>query len=259
MLANQKIQRRGLDMANDLTANTFSLPALSSGQVAESGDPYIDGLLCTSRWTDGLDDNVTTITYSFPTSASDYGTGYTEASIGFMPFDKPDLQKFVRLALGQYAAVANVQFIEQTGQSASTAEIRFGFTGKSHPPGVAAWSYYPGPDNGGDLWAPNTSYSNWSDIPPGTQAFRVLIHELGHCMGLKHSFDASNGLPALPTNHESSEYTVMSYTPFLNKGTADKPIGNGDYVQTIMMDDIQALQYIYGANYATHSEDTVYK
>jgi hypothetical protein len=72
MLANQKIQRRGLDMANDLTANTSSMPALSSGQVAESGDPYIDGLLCTSRWTDGLDDNVTTITYSFPTSASDY-------------------------------------------------------------------------------------------------------------------------------------------------------------------------------------------
>ena len=258
-LANQKIQQRGLDMANNLPANTASLPALSYGQVVESGDPYIDGLLSTSRWTDSLDDNVTTITFGFPTSASDYGSGYAEPSIGFMPFDNPDLQKFVRLALAQYAAVANVQFVEQTGQSASTAEIRFGFTGKPHLPGVAAWSYYPGPNNGGDLWVPNTSYSSWSDIPPGSQNFRILIHELGHGMGLKHSFDASNGLPALPTNHESSEYTVMSYTPFLNKGTADKPIGNGDYVQTLMMDDIQALQYMYGANYATHAEDTVYK
>ena len=79
-----------------------------------------------------------------------------------------------------------------------------------------------------------------------------IMHELGHAMGLKHGHvtQAGHGVtfPTLPTDHDSYEYSVMTYQQFPD----DSP-SNGDsapdHPTTYMQDDIAALQYMYGANY----------
>ena len=63
----------------------------------------------------------------------------------------------------------------------------------------------------------------------------------------------------MPTAHDDSEYTVMSYRSYV--GAADTGfLTNEDYgyAQTYMANDILAFQTLYGANYSTHSENTVY-
>ncbi|MEZ5918806.1 MAG: M10 family metallopeptidase C-terminal domain-containing protein, partial [Alphaproteobacteria bacterium] len=70
------------------------------------------------------------------------------------------------------------------------------------------------------------------------------MHELGHSLGLMHSFDA--GLTG-PENTE--QFTVMAY---------DRSPWGSLSASTHMLYDISALQAIYGANTAYNSGNTVY-
>src|SRR5262249_31565122 len=95
----------------------------------------------------------------------------------------------------------------------------------------------------------------------GDYYYLTHIHELGHAMGLKHSQEAGGPAnTALPTAHDNLEYSVMSYRSF-----EGQPVGGGytnetyGYPTTYMMNDIRALQELYGADYTTRSTNTVYK
>ena len=58
--------------------------------------------------------------------------------------------------------------------------------------------------------------------------------------------------------HDDLEYTVMSYRSYVGgplTGYTNEAYG---YSQTYMANDILALQTLYGANFTTHSENTVY-
>ncbi|MEO1312528.1 MAG: M10 family metallopeptidase [Pseudomonadota bacterium] len=67
-----------------------------------------------------------------------------------------------------------------------------------------------------------------------TTDFNLIIHELGHAMGLKHPFED----PMVPAGTDSNKYTVMSYT--------ENP-DNGLNSDAMMLYDILALQDIWGA------------
>ena len=71
---------------------------------------------------------------------------------------------------------------------------------------------------------------------PGSFFRFVSLHELGHALGFKHSF---NGTPTLPSMVDRNIFTVMSYDPegLFTAGPS-----------TFMLWDVQALQNIYGAN-----------
>lgn len=74
----------------------------------------------------------------------------------------------------------------------------------------------------------------------------LILHEMGHAMGLDHPFESAHPLPAA---YENNLYTVMSYTA--------NPL-NGHHSDDLMLFDILALQNIWGA--AEHnSGDTHYK
>ena len=89
----------------------------------------------------------------------------------------------------------------------------------------------------------------------GTYAFATFLHEIGHTLGLDHGQD---GIAALPTNHDSLEYSVMTYRSFVGADLNGYTVRQGSYPTTPMLDDVAAIQYMYGANYATRSGNTVY-
>lgn len=65
----------------------------------------------------------------------------------------------------------------------------------------------------------------------GNQGYEVLLHEIGHTLGLKHPFESS---PTLSPELENTSQTVMSYTEL-----------GGPY-STFRELDLAALTYIYG-------------
>lgn len=65
--------------------------------------------------------------------------------------------------------------------------------------------------------------------------FELLLHEIGHAMGLRHTFEASTPLPA---EYENNLYSIMSYSA--------NPM-NGVHSDGLMLFDVLALQDIWGA------------
>jgi hypothetical protein len=214
-----------------------------------TGDPYIDGILSGVKW------GTTSLTFSFPTDASFYGSnyGWGEPSNNFKAFN-PTQQAAVRTILQSYSAVANLTFTEVTESSTQHGDLRYA---ESDTPSTA-WAYYPSTaDEGGDVWANNSKH--WYDNPvKGNYAWLTMIHETGHAMGLKHPQDVSGAFGAMPLDHDSLEYSVMSYRSYIGGPTTGYTNGSTSYPQTLMMYDIAALQTLYGANYNTNSGDTVY-
>ncbi|MGZ5853413.1 MAG: Ig-like domain-containing protein [Xanthobacteraceae bacterium] len=156
----------------------------------------------------------------------------------------------------QYASVANLTFIETTEIATQHAELRYA---ESDAPSTA-WGYFPSTNAiGGDVWFNQTTH--WYDAPQaGNYAFLSMIHETGHTLGLKHPHNISGVFGAMPVDHDSLEYTVMSYRSFIGASLTSGYTNEGwGYPQTLMMYDVAAIQEMYGANYTTNSGNTVYK
>lgn len=222
----------------------------STATYTPTGDLRIDGVLSGIKW------GVTSLTFSFPTSGSLYGTSYanSEQTKGFEAFTSVQ-QDAVRTILKMYAAVSNLTFSEVVESSSVHGDLRYA---ESDAPSTA-WAYYPSTNvAGGDAWFNNSK--NWYDAPAkGNYAWLTMLHETGHALGLKHPHEASGSFGAMPTDRDSLEYTVMSYRSYVGASTTTGYTnGSGSYPQTLMMYDIAALQKLYGANFNTNSGDTVY-
>ncbi len=104
------------------------------------------------------------------------------------------------------------------------------------------------------MWLGNIAFV---DPTKGSYAFATIMHEIGHALGLKHGQDFDPVFGVLPPEHMSTEWSVMTYYSYVG-GTGLYENGDGSGNQTYMIDDIAALQYMYGANFDTYSGNTVY-
>ncbi len=116
---------------------------------------------------------------------------------------------------------------------------------------------------------------------PGQYGFSTYLHEIGHALGLSHPGPYNGGAPTYAANavyaQDTQRYTVMSYfganadasgTNFVHQvplGVAQSlswPAGLPTTFlldpSTPMVDDVAAIQSIYGADMTTRTGNTVY-
>src|SRR5262249_37210174 len=139
--------------------------------------------------------------------------------------------------------------------SSQHGDLRFAETDKY----TTGFGYYPSTSAiGGDAWFGNSSH--YFDSPTkGNYAWFTIIHEIGHTVGLKHAHESMGAFPTIPSDRDSTEFTVMTYRSYVGASTAYYTNAQWSYPQTLMIYDIAALQKLYGANYQTNSGNTVYR
>ena len=91
---------------------------------------------------------------------------------------------------------------------------------------------------------------------PGAEGYLMVLHELGHALGLKHPHDTINSRLSFgkygTSQYDLDEYTIMSYNDNSHSYVAYDPI-------TPMVLDVIALQYLYGKNMQINSGNTDHK
>ncbi len=205
---------------------------------------YVNALLPTGqrRWNASSPAGTpVTLTYSFMTAVPSY-YGSNPSWTNFTALTEEQKQR-AREALRLWSDVANINFVE-VSDAVAGGTIRFGYA----TPNFSAngWAYYPSTHpSAGDVWLNQNSATN---LTPGFWGFGTLIHEIGHALGLKHTFDA--GVAILPTSEDTYQYSNMSYS--------QHPDMLGVRPQTPQLYDIAAIQYLYGANTNTRSGNDTY-
>ena len=186
---------------------------------------------------------MTTVTYAFPTLATDYSYTY-ETSAGFAPISA----KMQTAALFAFDQVRKFTLLDIVAGDAVTADIRLAMSDRP----TTAYTYVPGDyEQAGDIWFSNSR--GYQDAQQGNYAWHTVLHEIGHAFGLEH------GHEYLPADRDSLEYSIMTYRTYIGG-----PVGAYTYAamsapQTFMMMDIAALQDLYGADYTARAGDTVYR
>ena len=211
-----------------------------------------------------------------------FGVGFTvsyayRADAPFaMPDDAGGFERFsaaqidqAELAIRAWADVANIKFIRvgegDVGEGAysNAATILFGdyTTGVA---GASAFAQFPGNTSfssaAGDVWV-NSTYGYNVNPTQGNYGGQVLVHELGHAIGLDHPSKYNAGADVTITYatdasyyEDSRQYTVMSYFNEFNTGGNYGTV----YASAPQLDDIAAAQLEYGPNLTTRTGDTVY-
>jgi len=166
-----------------------------------------------------------------------------------------DQKNAIRMGLAEWARYIDVEFVEVTEGNDQVGLLRFGGTSYSNATGYA-WAYYPNwyYAAGGDTWFGPTMMRN-NDWSQGTYEYLTVIHEIGHALSLAHSHDGHE----MPDMLDDIRYTIMSYNNHdsqITQWTNGRLVHYGAY--TPMAYDIQAAQYLYGANPTTEMGATTY-
>ena len=240
-LSLSSLNTRGIYNANDRPTLTLDQAALQLTR---------DGL----SW--GSLGQPTTITWGFRQAGLQMPNGVS----GFSTFTGSQIIT-TQMVLLAWADVANIVF--QSDSEPDHAAILFGnyVTGA---PGAGGFAFLPGSreanSTAGDVWI-NASLA-YNETPTSTNyGWFTLLHEVGHALGLSHpsDYDAASGSQLFygtdaSYTEDSNLYTVMSYF----SATAAGGAFGSTYPMAPMIDDIAAIQRLYGVNTTTRAGDTIY-
>ena len=230
----------GLGAYTLLSAPGSAGPSYESVKLKKfSGDIRVDSLL-----DGGVDWNYllpvrTTLFYTFNPNST-YGYPITDVAA----FNAEEEAAAIDI-LGQVSRLTGITFVETS--SVSAADIHFGVNVRPTTVSLSSSSLYEAPRYGGmenrlseysaDAYIylnNNTAIDIRNNVARGSQGYEALLREIGHALGL--AVPVSTGAQALPAEQNNTNYTVMS------------PNQSGGYKSTFQVNDVLALQWLYGGD-----------
>ena len=231
-------------LANDGTV----LPNYTTDQAVDAIENYNNWVDNAEHLQSGADSGI--VTYSFPVLADDHPVtdepdDYIDnGRYGSLRSFSEEQAGAARLAMSMWDDMVDISFVDAgTDVNADTRffNVAFGGTAGGSPAGEGTagdvWIYDYDDDDGsprldGRWGVSEFAYSEW------------LLHEIGHTIGLSH--------PGGSYVQNSDVYTVMSYNP------AQQTAGWPHYGGSPMINDIAAVQSVYGADMTTRIGDDTY-
>jgi serralysin len=184
--------------------------------------------------------------YCFAKTAPSYFS--VDDAKGFQAFNTAQIA-FAKQAFAYISSVIDISFVETTDPTGANTIVLT----DNEQTGSAGYAYYPYDGAVGSDVFLNYKGSSAGNLVPadGRYSALTMIHELGHALGLKHSFTAADSTgvvgegPALPPAEENTFWTVMSYDSY-----------SDSYHLKYAPFDLAALQYLYGPSKAIQTDNT---
>lgn len=217
-----------MTLAKDIDDTGSLSPAALSPQklatISEYGDSGTEDAALRLR--SGSDWNDLTLNYHFLTATPSYYSAFDFERVNFEAFNT-DMRAATQEILAHISTFTDIVFTES---DLASSQLTFGQA--LLPTDVGAWAYFPDPVDrvGGDVWI-NNFYSDAEHPIKGEYSYYLLLHEIGHSLGLEHTFEV--GLTGV---EDSTHFSVMAYDTDIY------------YPSSYMLYDIKALQNLYGAN-----------
>lgn len=197
-----------------------------------------------------------TITYAFPALAS--GLFSQGEATGFRAAN-PTQQSLITLALATWDELIPQGFAPG---AVGSSHIEVGYTSTSIG---YAHAYFP---TNGSIYF-NATEASLVQTTVGEYGFQTFVHEIGHALGLNHMGDYNGDGNWSPSSFQDSVVlSVMSYFGPRNAApNYSAEVMQADWVgpdgrihspQTPMVNDVLAIQAMYGASTQTRNGDTVY-
>ncbi|MDC1035419.1 M10 family metallopeptidase [Alphaproteobacteria bacterium] len=207
------------------------------------------------------------LTYSFIGSSSPLDTWYNyfRPEVESLTTVSSDLKSTVSDILALYSSVSLLNFTEVTDDDSSVGHLRFGTsTGSFANRAIFPHWYSP---MAGDIWLNSGGdYFNYDlALMDGSYWNFTTNHEIGHALGLAHTHHAMSyegrtygSDEAYGTVHNALPYSVMSYAEYVGVEIDTTAHTSFFLPTTLMIDDIAALQHLYGINEQYNSGDNTY-
>ncbi len=207
-----------------------------------SGLNHIDALLDKGPdWNYLSNSNANVLFYTFST-ASGNETGKT----GQEAFSAAQ-QAATRAAFTYLQQITGIEFRETGSGTAAQIHLANIDLEGQYTTGLCSWQAgYRATSNGALTEYTANAYvyldnAEWrhitENLTAGTQGYETLLHELGHALGLKHSFrEGVAGEIVLPGNENNTSNTLMSYDSL------------GGWHSTYSPYDIAAFNWLYGGD-----------
>ncbi|MCX7256972.1 MAG: DUF4347 domain-containing protein [Polaromonas sp.] len=210
---------------NFYKSNMTSIEILEYAPGVQRLPYWVDGLA--SGWGSGaaLSGQNKVMYYCFPDTMP--AATRTADQTGWRSFTTAE-RATVRETLTYISTLINVTFQETTDSSAAKT-----LTFARNQQTSAGYAYYP--DS-------NSSSSLFLDVDYTSPIKSLLLHELGHSLGMKHPFEGSS---TLSTAEDNGSLTMMSYVGWTNDDIY-RPL------------DIATLQYLYGASPTSRTANDSY-
>ncbi|MEO5344447.1 MAG: M10 family metallopeptidase, partial [Gammaproteobacteria bacterium SHHR-1] len=238
-------------------AQALSASNTSTTSLKTLADAEVTGVLIGSeaKW------GQTSLTYSFPTSVPTDYTGDPDYTTNWTALNSTE-QTAVRSVFALLDDFLPLTFTEVGGDA---GDIRFSLVDMGA--GTAGFAVTPGSNSPfgdgvlGDVFLSNAIRASGNYQPKGDN-YHTIMHEIGHALGLKHTFES----PLAPTGTDNFDYSLMSYTQARNMGISfSESGGNLSYTadrlampQGYALYDIAGLQTLYGANQSSTSGSNSY-